>query len=754
MCSRRTFRFVCAFAACIILACLPLRELRAATTESIQSALADAESNTDLTFCVSGTLDGRGNLWVGTEDKGVWRAGPDGSRFFTTADGLGDNAIYAVAADKKGRIWVGHCFHGVSVFNGTSWKNYSAIDGPGGSRVFAIAVCPTDGDVWIATEAGLARYSQGSDSWSWFNRSNGLPDDQVSCLAFDSAGNLFVGLQCDGVAIAKSADQYKTWHSQTGPDVMPAGARGNGLPGPLINAMLASRAGVVYAATTRGIAWSKDQGNTWQYLRGTDWFKLVEHGYDGAPKDMVESTTPMKEDWCNSLAEDSRGNILVGHRDKGFERLSPDTFDSNRQGDGPVRAIVPLPDDSLVLCTYGRGAVYSEGDGDRGNASAPAPPVAAPFPSVAKPATIEQLDQMRRQILSLPSAKSSVEILDDDWESKGDWIGRYGREYSLFSGYSWDGGASGSKTYAVSVCTGPYAVDANVFSYEDYISKVEFPENALFDPGRHQRMASEFNDGSFNGKMFPRYKDGPDLYTAVRVPAGNHRVSLYFFNFDGHTRFRIDRDYYLQVKIPGTHSTQSEASGKQDLVEDEPDRSDGFVLPGSAAIDAEVSDTLARLRLPPFWNGCYKRILVRGPQTVWIKIGRNYSEVTKLQGIFVDGEGATAVAEDANPIRLNGLSDLKVPHSDGDPTQLPDLTGAAAKLWSALDASAGSEGYAAYCHPFRIAAYRAAASSNATDPKLLENWRWRLGLWNDQDRQQIDALIPVSTEKKPDEEQD
>jgi ligand-binding sensor domain-containing protein len=48
--------------------------------------------------------------------------------------------------------------HGVSVYDGETWKNYGVIEGPIGERIFAIAVCPADGDVWIATSAGLTRY--------------------------------------------------------------------------------------------------------------------------------------------------------------------------------------------------------------------------------------------------------------------------------------------------------------------------------------------------------------------------------------------------------------------------------------------------------------------------------------------------------------------------------------------------------------------------------------------------------------------
>ena len=116
-------------------------------------------------FVMALAQDKSGCLWVGTEDEGVWRydeKAPEAKRWrqFTTKDGLGDDNAYAVACDNQGRVWIGHLNHGVSVFNGQSWKNYDVLDGPLGECIFDIAVAPTDGSVWIATNAGLARYSE------------------------------------------------------------------------------------------------------------------------------------------------------------------------------------------------------------------------------------------------------------------------------------------------------------------------------------------------------------------------------------------------------------------------------------------------------------------------------------------------------------------------------------------------------------------------------------------------------------------
>ena len=286
---------------------------------------ANAQGQFITAFCLSS----RGTVWIGTEEQGVWRydpAAPAGKQYthYTTQDGLGDNNAYALVCDKAGRVWAGTLNHGVSVFNGKEWRTYGPQDGPLGSRVFALAVNPKDGGVWGATEAGLFRYE--NSHWTYFTRADGLPSDQANALAFDTDGTLYVGTQCDGIAIASPADGYKFWRVVPGPAALPNAPSGTGLPSALINCLLVTTRGTVYAGTNCGLAASTDEGKTWQYRRGLDW-KAKEAGLlpPVTPASMTVSGDMLSEDYVTALAEGADGSLFVGHRQTGVEAFSPKT---------------------------------------------------------------------------------------------------------------------------------------------------------------------------------------------------------------------------------------------------------------------------------------------------------------------------------------------------------------------------------------------------------------------------------------------
>src|SRR5262249_11390964 len=68
--------------------------------------------------------DAQGTVWMGTWNDGLARY--DGSRLtrYTTANGLAENSIIAVASDPDGTVWI-RTDHGVSRLSGTNFVNFT-----------------------------------------------------------------------------------------------------------------------------------------------------------------------------------------------------------------------------------------------------------------------------------------------------------------------------------------------------------------------------------------------------------------------------------------------------------------------------------------------------------------------------------------------------------------------------------------------------------------------------------------------------
>jgi hypothetical protein len=593
-------------------------------------------------FVTSICRDLRGGVWVGSQEAGVARfdpAGPAGGRwtYFSTRDGLGDDDAYAIACDPRGRTWVGHRNHGVSVFTGHRWQNYDVVAGadrkdslagPLGERVFAIRVCPTDGDVWIATNAGLTRYSQARDTWTDYTRADGLPSDQVATLAFDPAGNLYVGTLCDGIAMADAADHYSHWRTVTGTLALSKAESGPGLPTSQINDLMVADDGTVYAATPGGLAWSGDRGGSWRYLRGADWPDKLRQSADGPGTGAPPAGhTPLAEDWIEALSADGAGHVYLGYRSAGLARFTPTAGGAPGQltvvsrATGPAVALPARMDDVRLTGTYGGSLVLGPSPTDMATA-APIQTADPPMPAGAA----ADLGALSRSVATLmskpeptdPTSEPMAVALDDDWRTEGAWVGRYGRYWcdlaALTTGsdewdYHW--GTAG-KSITLQSQLGPHHTPNDGQRYwvaTNYTTDprgLEIPSiyfssrlmKKLTTPQVNRRI-SNVND---NAEVYPVNWEGPDLHMKLSgLPSAPLVLSIYELNDDGHDGKNRWRDYTFEVR-----------------------RGDDAGRP------------LAVGRANAFWGGVYKRFLVWGQGDVNVVLRRNYAHNAMYTAVMLD----------------------------------------------------------------------------------------------------------------------
>ncbi|HUN66327.1 MAG TPA: two-component regulator propeller domain-containing protein [Bacteroidota bacterium] len=154
--------------------------------------------------------DPAGNLWFGTEQRGVCRY--DGASFTWFADnGLMGNPVRAMFQDKSGTIWFATNGAGLIRYDGKAFSNFTDDKGlnnkdfrktlkgkPGTlARVWTIAE-DNAGNLWFGTiDAGVWRYD--GKSLRNFTVEDGLTSNAVWSIYKDSSGALWFGTDGGGV---------------------------------------------------------------------------------------------------------------------------------------------------------------------------------------------------------------------------------------------------------------------------------------------------------------------------------------------------------------------------------------------------------------------------------------------------------------------------------------------------------------------------------------------------------------------------
>ncbi len=701
-------------------------------------------------FVMAMCLDLQNNLWVGTEGEGLYRFSvadgmwtqfvassgadaPVGQFSGATVCGMGDNYVYALACDRQGRVWAGHLNHGVSVFNGEKWQNFEVVgglsrpdtlNGPLGERLFHITVCPaidqgtfkdplTDKEsnvadsVWMCTSAGLAVYFTSTDTWSYLTRADGLPSDQANSLAFANDGTAFVATQCDGLAIGSPKDGYKTWKqvarrangSIDGPlsDELPTTPTGTGLPTNLMNDILVAKDGTVYAATTAGLACSADKGESWQFVRGKDYAAKVKGRIGGAPAGWTEQTGAiLSEDYCTSLSIDGGGNLYLGHRTADSDVVLPrgTGFVSTFAADY-AHCVLAVPGGNTALVgTYSAGLQLI--NPSIAWPSSPASPVTVAFPKAAATLSTAELAK-----LASPGNKSATEApnivyLGPDWMTQGDWVGRYGRKLTILCaagspddheiGY-------GLPTYRIVPSLMKKTVSDEQVRNWCWAIKSE-DRSVPWDPTVALRRPAGWDD---HGEAFSATLGGMGLNIAVTVPAGVHRIALYFVNYDGQRSKNRLRDYLV-----------------------------------TAARQDDPADKPVRARVVDHYYGVYQQFVARKAGTYNFVVDRNYSFNTMLSAVLVDKWSGPSDLTDTMALPWTGNLAFEAPRVNWPKSPLA----AASALLKGFDA-----GENLICRRDTYVQHLRYAQASKQAQLLLENLCWNINLWTTEDRTVFDKTM-------------
>jgi ligand-binding sensor domain-containing protein len=256
-------------------------------------------------------------------------------RIYTSADGLAGNTIDRIVTDSHGFLWF--CTReGLSRFDGYQFRNFGAAQGlPGG----AIGLLETaDGDYWIATSYGLARFHPASPEPKFKIYYPSDPKARViSALAADPAGGIWVGTQGGLYHLDRTSNEWQF-------RLVNIGMLSQDWEDTMVNALLVDRGGTLWVGTRNGL-----------YRRFPD--GRCEHTQKGLLQSVI-----------GDLLQDRQGRLWVGtprglctiSADGGLSgsRLAESCAARRELGGETIEALFESSDGALWVATQSALAVY------------------------------------------------------------------------------------------------------------------------------------------------------------------------------------------------------------------------------------------------------------------------------------------------------------------------------------------------------------------------------------------------------------
>jgi diguanylate cyclase (GGDEF)-like protein len=136
-----------------------------------------------------------GDLWIGTEARGVARVDPQTFKpiWFGDAQGLPGKSVYTLRFDREQRLWAAT---DVGLFMAKApYRRFSRIAELPATRMWAIAE-GTDGTLWFGGAGGLFEYA--ADRWKTITRADGLSNQEVLSLGAGPNGVMWIGYRYGG----------------------------------------------------------------------------------------------------------------------------------------------------------------------------------------------------------------------------------------------------------------------------------------------------------------------------------------------------------------------------------------------------------------------------------------------------------------------------------------------------------------------------------------------------------------------------
>jgi len=188
--------------------------------------------------------DSSGNLWVGTENHGLFRYDADKNKLLSVDLGIYKNLhISSITEDNFGNLWLGAYRMGLLRYKNGKVELFSMENGLSSNLILSL-VMDRDNNLWIGTESGgLNRFSNGK--FNSHRIKDGFSSENITSLFEDLEGNLWIGTDGGGLNLFRDG-KFHVFD------------RADGLKSEIIKSIYQDPSGKIWLGTPNGLHLFKD----------------------------------------------------------------------------------------------------------------------------------------------------------------------------------------------------------------------------------------------------------------------------------------------------------------------------------------------------------------------------------------------------------------------------------------------------------------------------------------------------------------
>jgi len=169
-----------------------------------QAEKIGAERGIEYANISSIVFDGDRRVWINSYGIGIYRFDLDqtgnlgASQLFDIEAGLPDKYISQIFIDEEGNQWFSSQGNGIGVLRDQAFTFYSVWEEEQNTDIFSIYI--NGAEQWFGGMGQIAYNSgDGMNDYTYLNQNNGLPEDKITALYQDSAGDLYIGTENNGL---------------------------------------------------------------------------------------------------------------------------------------------------------------------------------------------------------------------------------------------------------------------------------------------------------------------------------------------------------------------------------------------------------------------------------------------------------------------------------------------------------------------------------------------------------------------------